>query len=328
MAILLKETVDIKHLKRWLDGFEVSAPIEPVNSWHFCGPSIEVEFQPELGGRIIIDIVDKPWPGALSPQTSGPLLSKALATGCFGPFSQLESYPRALSRCITWAQGPEVAQEHTAFLRIRSTFSPDEDLERLAGDEPLEPEPLPSAYRANLEIEMMLALAEALLEHPKALCYFNPAGEVIAPLEILAKVVEHCANHSVQPLGLLANRRFQKIEDSPWFFMDTVGMAQLDREDLEICVGAEPKFTPEELQNFLLSTILSGLRSGLKLKDKHTIDGPKDKLFEARNFSQSLLPPNRKVVRLRPRDGTVSPALVGFGDKPLGRSAWWQFWKL
>jgi hypothetical protein len=79
---------------------------------------------------------------------------------------------------------------------------------------------------------------------------------------------------------------------------------------------------------FLVNTALHLLRTGILFKNGHTVTGPNGMLFEARRFPEPKLIPPREVLRFRPRDGTVSPTELGFGDKPLGKRAWWQFWKL
>jgi hypothetical protein len=129
----------------------------------------------------------------------------------------------------------------------------------------------------------------------------------------------------VPPINLLANRRMVKFEDSNWMMMDTVGLGQLDLPDVEVCFTEG--YDPNEVAVFLVNTALAIAR-GTVYKEGHSLTGPNRKLFEVRRFPEPKLVPPREVLRLRPLDGTISPPELGFGDKPLGKSAWWQFWKL
>jgi len=50
----------------------------------------------------------------------------------------------------------------------------------------------------------------------------------------MEKVSEHYRNANLPPVDLWANRRMFKLNDG-WMMMDTVGMKQLDLDDLETC---------------------------------------------------------------------------------------------
>lgn len=316
VAVLLKAPVKIKELIPLLEGFEIVEQKGPAATWQISGPSLVLDYRPEVGGAICVDLVDQPWPDSMGGLNEDPALFAAWGTGHFGPFCFPGSLERACQHNYTWQGGSPIAAAHKAFLRVRLTYAIDSG--------PQAP-PLPKGYSASDECEQMLAVVEALLEHPAALCYFNPNGEVLAPLQGLAEVCDYYRKAGLPAVNLLANRRMLKLRDSEWMMMDTIGMGQLDQVDLEACFG--PGYDPNEVAVFLVNTTLAMTR-GTVYKDGHTLTGPKRVLFEVRRFSEPGLVPPRDVLRFRPLDGTVSPAQIGFGDKPLGRRAWWQFWKL
>lgn len=317
VAVLLKAPLELAQLKSYLDGFELVETREASASWQMAGPSLILEYRPELDGHIQIDLVDKPWPDSMGGMNEDPALFAAWGAGAFGPLCFPGSLARACQHCYTWKEGPELALSHRAFLRLRVTYSLDNEVAS-----PRKPRDV----RPVEECEFLLTLAEALLEHPSALCYFNPSGEILAPLPMVSQICEHYRKASAPPINLLVNRRVVKFDDSGWMMMDTVGMGQLDKIDLEVCFSS--RYDVDEIATFLANTALHLSRPGSKIKDGHTVTGPQGVLFEARSFHEPLLVPPRETLRLRPRDATVSPPEVGFGDEPLGKRAWWQFWKL
>ena len=314
VVILLKGPLDLAELKKYLAGFKVLAQKEATDSWTTMGPSLVLELAGGSRGRIIIDLVDRPWPDT----NSDPQVAAARHAGEFGPGTAEESLHRACAFCQpNWPEGPNLAREHEAFLRIRVTYVK-------SSGAPLQG--VPEGYSVLAECEQMLGVAEALLEHPAALCYFNPAGELLASRELLATVCEAFHNASQPAINALANRRMNKVEDSDWKVIDLIGMGQLDLPDFEICFTET--YDPNEMAGFLVQTALSILKSGQPVKDGHTLSGPQGKLYQAKVSKSSQLKPDREVLRFRPRDGSVSPAILGFGDKPVGRRGWWEFWKL
>jgi hypothetical protein len=317
VAVLMKAAPKIDELVPLLDGFEIAGRREASESWTLGGPSLLLEYRPKANGCIQIDVVDRPWPDAMN-SPDDPSLLAAQTMGFFGPFCYPGSLQRACQHCYTWADGPATVQAHKAFLRVRVSYALDAAPEDAA---------LPRNYRPFEEGELMLGVVEALLEHPAALCYFNPNGEVLSPLDRFAEICDHYRQAGLPAVNLLANRRMVKFEGTAWMMMDTVGLGQVDMVDLECCFS--DRYDPNEVAVFLVNTALQMAKPGSpKIKDGHTLTGIKGVLFEAKRFEQPLLGPPRPVVRFRPRDGTASPVEMGFGDKPFGKSAWWQFWKL
>jgi hypothetical protein len=316
MAVLLQAPVNIKELIPLLEGFEIDGPHPAGSAWQISGPSLVLDYEPTLNGVIQIDAVDHRWPDSMGGLNEDPALFAAWGTGHFGPFCFPGSLERACVHNYTWREGSPLAARHQAFLRVRLSY----DLEARP-----EEARVPKSVRPSEECEFMLAVVEALLEHPKALCYFNPNGETLAPLAALSEICDHYRKAGLPAINLLANRRMMKFQNSEWMMMDTVGMGQLDKPDLEVCF--RDNHDPNEIAVFLVNTAMATAR-GTVYKDGHTVTGPKGVLFEVRRFSEPGMVPPREVLRMRPRDGTVSPSEMGFGDKPLGKRAWWEFWKL
>jgi hypothetical protein len=315
--VLLKSPLDVAELVPRLKGFKIAGKRDAGASWHVAGPSLLLEYRPEVNGCLQIDMVDRPWPDSMGGLNEDPTLFAAWADGHFGPFCFPGSLERARLHCYTWKEGAEVAAQHKAFLRVRITYTTGTDT-----GSPV----IPKGTRPNEETEQMLAVVEALLEHPAALCYFNPNGEVLAPLQPLAEICDHFRQASIPAVNLLANRRMIKFDGTDWMMMDLVGLGQLDQEDLEVCFSS--RYDPNEVAVFLVNTALYMIKSGLPIKDGHTLSGPGNVRFAAQTFDEPKMVPPREVLRLRPSDGTVSPSELGFGDKPFGRRGWWQFWKL
>ncbi len=314
VMILLKESLEIADLKKHLSGFKIVAQKPASESWLDSGPGLAVEMARGSRGQVVIDLVEQRWPDT----DSDPAVAAARKSGLFGPVEAEETLHRACAFCpATWPEGPSVANSHQAFLRLRVTYVK-------ASGAPMDG--LPDDYSEVRECEALLGVVEALLEHPAALCYFNPTGELIASKEFLSQVCESLHQASQPAINALSNRRMRTLEGSDWHLIDLVGMSQLDLPDFEI--GFTEKYDPNEMAALLVKLALQILKSGQTPKDGHTLSGPEGKLFEVRRFTKSVSQPEREVLRLRPRDGTVSPEQLGFGTKPVGRRGWWEFWKL
>jgi hypothetical protein len=195
------------------------------DAWFFGGPRLTIPFRREVNGYVMVDSVDRPWPDHMGDPKKAPLIFGAWSMGHFGPFAYPGGLARAGQHSWNWQLGKTIAQGHSAFLRVRSTY-----VFRAKDDAPLMPEdydPLP-------ELEFLTRIAADLLALPQAVCYFNPNGEVLRDADALRESLNAAWWRQLPPLDAWANiRLFRSDED--WCFMDTVGNGQLDLPDLEAC---------------------------------------------------------------------------------------------
>jgi hypothetical protein len=91
-----------------------------------------------------------------------------------------------------------------------------------------------------------------------------------------------------------------------WMLMDTVGMWQLDRPDLE-AVFPEGRFSPDEVAACLRNVSLYLAAKGDVIEEGHTIDGPGPMRWQARRFENGLADPPRDTIRLFPTKGPTAP---------------------
>ena len=149
--------------------------------------------------------------------------------------------------------------EHRAFLRIRMTY--------ILGAGP-DAKVAPPDYDPRSELEYLNKIVIALMDHPKALLYFNPNGEVLRNRESFVEGVEYHQKHSLPPLGLWSNVRMFNF-DEQWMLMETVGMEQLDLPDLEACFP-KGSFDGGAVDYFFRNCSLYLLQNGEVIKDRNT----------------------------------------------------------
>src|SRR5256885_16386689 len=82
------------------------------------------------------------------------------------------------------------------------------------------------------ELRFVTSVALAILDHPRALAYFNPNGEVLLPAKLVRDSLAHAAEHGLPPLDLWSGVRLYNLEEG-WTLMDSVGNEQLDMPDHE-----------------------------------------------------------------------------------------------
>jgi hypothetical protein len=182
---------------------------------------------------------------------------------------------------------------------------------------------MPKDYKPVDELNFITRIVMELLRHPDALCYFNPNGELLAERSFMEKVLDHYQKASLPPVDLWSNRRMFKLKEN-WMMMDTVGMQQVDLDDIETSFRTD-RFNANDVGLFLGNTSLYLTGAGPVVKDGETIDGPGGVLFRAQPFKEGMVTPPRKTLRFRPEDGTTPPTEFGFNivEKKKG----WQFWK-
>jgi len=286
-VVLLARAPVFETVERQLARFSPD-PREPGQSWHWGGPCCVLPYRPQTNGYLVVDLVDRPWPDSMGDPHSDPDLFGAWAMGQFGPFTYPGSLERAVQQCHTWPDGRERAAAHQAFLRIRATYVIGASKDALV---------MPDNYDALAELQFATDVAMTLCDLPEALAYFNPSGEVLSHPPLMRQMMAHYRGHNLPPLDLWTNVRMFRL-DNAWLMMDTVGMAQLDLDDLEVACHQD-EASGDEVAAFLRNASLYVAQNGRKIKDGDTMDGPGGR-YVARTFDEGLVPPPRGVLRFRP----------------------------
>src|SRR5262249_44266962 len=106
------------------------------------------------------------------------------------------------------------------------------------------------------------------------------------------------------PLDLWCNVRLFNA-DADWSLMDTVGNHQLDLPDVEACFTRG--YDCGQADRFLRNVSWYLWQNGEVIKDGHTMDGPGEGRWQARNHENGLAEPPRRVLSWLPLDGTHAP---------------------
>jgi hypothetical protein len=314
VTVLLRQKVTLDEIEPLLKPFKIVKRKDDSEKWEFGGPTFLLEYRPEVNGLVSVDIVDRAWPDKMGDPKNESMLFGAWSMGYFGPFTFPGNFERARQHSYLWTQGREVAAQHQAFIRIRMSY-----VLGAANDAPV----MPKDCKPLDELNFIIRVVMALLQHPAALCYFNPNGELLSERAHMEKVIEHYSKASLPPVDLWANRRMFKCNDG-WMMMDTIGMRQLDLDDIEACFRSD-RFKPDNIALFLGNTSLYLAGKGAVIKGGETIDGPGKVLFRAKQFSEGMATPPRGTLRFCPQDGTTPPPEFGFDRVETKKK--WQFWK-
>ncbi len=310
VAVLFDRAVELDALANALARFQVQNQRSGSESWEISGPSLLLPLAPAGGdaakkGAVAVDTVAQPWPDHMGDPKDESTLFGAWSMGHFGPGAYPGGLQRATQQCWHWQQGPALAQLHTAFVRIRTSYA-----FGAKDDDPV----IPENYDAVAELMHVTAVARAILNLPGALCYFNPNGETLHSAETIDEKLAVHRQTSTLPQQLWCNVRLIRLGDcQPWMFMDTVGMSQLDAIDHEavFCEG----YDLSDVSSFLRNVANYVFQRGQVIKDGDTINGPGEISWQACQYSDPLYDPPRDVLRWLPCDGSeVPPALIGGGD--------------
>jgi hypothetical protein len=313
VTVLLKQSVSLGEIEPLLGAYTIAKRNEASEHWEFGGPSLLLSYRPEVNGYVSVDIVNRPWPDHMGGSKSEITLFGAWGMGHFGPFTFPGGLERAGQHSYACKQGPEFVSQHQAFLRIRVSYVFGVSNDALV---------MPKDCEPTDELRFITRIAMDLLQHPAALCYFNPNGEMLAERALMEQVIEHYRSANLPPVDLWCNRRMFRLDDG-WMMMDTVGMQQLDLDDVETCFRSDC-FRPDDIGVFLGNTSLYLIDAGPVFKDGETIDGPGGALFRVKQFKEGMTAPPRSTLRFRPEDGTIPPLEFGFEITEKKR---WKFWK-
>jgi hypothetical protein len=281
--VLFSDPIGLEDLQSLLRDCPISRRIPQGSHWALAGPTLIIDYLPGVNGRVSLDIVPCPWPDAVDPD---PQVFTAWTMGCFGPFAYPENLSRALQHSAGFPEAAGMVERHRCFVRLRSSY-----LFGAAAGTPA----LPAAYDPAAELTFLTSLSLRLLEHPAALCYFNPNGEVLFPAHQMREIEAHYAGRKLPLLELWTQVRTFPIQEG-WVLMDTVGMQQLDREDLEVVFDCN-RFEPQEMSRFLRNVALFTSSRGPIVRPGHGLDGPAHTVFVAQPPQPSLLDPPRTTMR-------------------------------
>jgi len=291
LCVLLKGPVSRNALEETLGKFKIRGRHDAAEEWAFGGPSITVAFRPKVNGYVVVDIVERSWPDGMGNPHRDTMVFGAWGMGGFGPFTYPGGLQRAAQQCWAWEPGKTIADHHTGFIRIRSSyvFGSDEDAQVMPDD-----------YEPATELQFVTEIAVAVLGLPEALCYFNPNGEVLRDLQGVRESLEYARSAKLLPLDLWSNIRLFNLNDD-WSLMDTVGNGQLDLSDIEACFSR--RYDCGEVDRFLRNVTWYLFQKGEVIKDGDTMDGPGEIRWKARSFEKGLTDPPRHVLSWFPLDG-------------------------
>ena len=304
VCFLLNREIPLEEIEQALSRYTILQRTAPTKSWMLSGPGIAIAYRPEVHGSVLIDIVNRPWPDTMGDGKPNTELFNAWYTGQFGPFVYPNHLKAAVEHCW-WGDKQRLsaaAHQHTAFLRIRTSYLP--------GAQKCDPL-IPADYHPLQELLFVLQIAASLSTLPGILCYFNPNSQTLLESSVVEQIWERYAGGDTLPIELWTNRRlFRFTDEAEWVVMDILGMEQLHVMDIEMCFTRN-NFDTNQMAHYLMNAALYLLQNGSAIKDGETALGPGGFKWRAHRFDTSLGQPQRPVLRFVPLDGhTVPPPLL------------------
>lgn len=317
IMVLLRQSVTIQEVADCLSDFYPSEPMPASEDWTFLGPFVLMDMEEDGTGKVVVDIVEHPWPDKMGDPESPADVVAGWELGSFGPHTDTDSLDRAKEQAWVWEEGRSLGDEAVAFLRVRSSYVLGEDDD----DMPV----IPDGYDPFDELALVTEIAAALTELPQAICYFNPNGEVLRDIKTLNESFEYAEENDFPPLDLWSNVRLFKLEND-WATMDTVGNSQLNLLDVEACfhTGA---YDFAEIEHFLRLVTCYLEESEEPIETGDTMEGPGEVLWKVFQCDNSLVSPPRPVLRCMPQDGREVPpeclieGIEGMNDHVAGEPA-------
>lgn len=300
IVVLLRENVSIEDIAATIDEFYPSDPVEASDDWTFLGPAVLLNMDEDGSGKIVVDVVEHPWPDEMGDPNSESETERkihdAFGLGNFGPLNSPGSLKRASEQSWVWEEGRDVGDQVKAFVRVRSSYVLGQD-----DDTPI----LPDDYEPFDELALVTEIAAAITELPQAICYFNPNGEVLRDLATLNESFEYAEENDFPPLDLWANVRLFRLDDG-WASMDTVGNGQLDLLDVEACFHGE-SYDFADVEQFLRLVTCFLEESEEPIESGDSMEGPGDVIWRVWQVDGSIGSPQRSVLRCFPQDGREVP---------------------
>lgn len=299
--VLLDRPVTLDAAVKKLGEFELLGRQKPAESWAFGGPAAVLAMPGVRRGRVVVDVVDQPWPDGMGDPKADPDVFGAWGTGQFGPFV----WPGSLARACRHAWSDELAdaaQEHQAFIRVRSTHAAGSK-----GSDPI----LADDSDATSELLLVTQVALALLGLKGAVAYFNPNGESLRDGAFVREQLDGHDRGGPLPLLAWVNRRLFHFDRGGWSMTDLVGLQQLDAQDMEACYPSDG-YDHESIPYFLYNTANTLVTRGVSVQEGMTTNNPygRGEDWEARTFRQGKQEPPRPVVRWFPCGSKPPKALL------------------
>jgi hypothetical protein len=299
-CVLLSEPVSVDVISNLLVTFpilKVGSPSRP--GWIGGGDYVLIDLRDKINGRLLVDIVDQPWPDGMGDSKAEPELFAAWSMGYFGPFAYPGNLQRAVQFCQRCPSLREKAPRHKAFIRLRTSYALGAD-----ADAPL----MPQGYSYKTEMLQMGKVVDHLLTLPEAICYFNPNGEILLTRQVARDRAAHFLAKKLPPIELWCNTRYFNPGAPGWTMMDIIGMEQIDLPDSEAYAPA--RYGPNDLAIFLFNTSLYMATQGPVLREGSLINGPGGKWrVRAVGDAKALRP--RRVLRWFPEEIEVPGELLG-----------------
>lgn len=291
-------------------------PTQAGRNWCEGDSLLVVPFKPEKNGYLLVDIVQRPWPDALEDTTDDSDVPAAWQAGHFGPLSYGGCLAQAALQSWKWKSGRRIQEKHVAFLRIRLTYllgipNPGKD-SSLA---------LTTIVNPLDELHFLTQISGALLTLRGALCLFFPAGEALRDAAFVEERLHLHRGGGPPPIEVWTNVRFQLVDSSGgWAIMDTVGMAQMDRPDVEAAFpqDKQERFSPPEVEAFLRNQTLRLLENPNAFAKPVAVNGPGGAVWRSASpLATGFSGPPRKTIRFLPRTLLGPPRSLA----PRGRFA-------
>jgi hypothetical protein len=280
--------------KNWISGYE---------GWL-------LPFRPEANGKVIVELVDAPWPDGMGDPTGGApdkFLFGAWSMGFMTPgaWPGMLNISKFTAEALKDKEAAQAAepQGHVGFARALLSYA-------LGGgdDAPI----APANRDARAEFEFCLKVVEALLALPGAAAYFNPAGSLLMSPQRY-RTVKGQIPAGLPPLPLAMMPRKAQLSEREPTYMEITGLSQLRHDVPDLAALLAPPNRGGEVVEMLFNVATYLLESGAVIADGHTIDGPGGR-WRAKLVKKSETPPPREVLTFSPDAGKR-----GFFGRLFGR---------
>ncbi|MGH7143230.1 MAG: DUF4261 domain-containing protein [Planctomycetota bacterium] len=317
VALLCSVVPSLDALAAALPDWQVLARPPAAEYWALSGPALVYAFpRPPNGtegappaapgpGRLIIDVLDRPWPDEMGDPKTDPPLFMAWGSGQFGPFAWPHSLARATELGWFLKDAATIVPTHTAFVRMRITYAT-----RPEPDAPL----FPDDYKPLDEIWALAEVVAKLFELPGVLCYFNPNGELLMAKEPFRAKLAYDREQQILPADLFCNVRIVSRPGN-LLLVDTVGLDQFDLSDQE-AVFPRGQVPLDEAANFLFNVAHFLNEKGEVIRNANTMNSSEKIRWTVRHMKESLVAPPRETMRWlpvawqNPPVGAIDPAQI------------------